>query len=301
MYNKILVPLDGSATAEKVLPYARYLAGKFNVPAELLGVIDVGEMAAHLSADRAVHLERIVSDATASAEEYLRGVAATFAANNIRYTVERGRPEDTIIEKAAGDRGMLLAMATHGRSGLNRFMLGSVAEKVLRGTANPLLLVRATEEAKSAGEATLKSIIVPLDGSELAEGALPAVAELAKKLGAGVELFRAYHIPYNVYAGGEGYAVIDYDELIAGVRQEATEYLDKKVAELKNLGVTKVDRLAKEGIAGDEIIGLGRERPHALIAMSSHGRSGVRRWMLGSVAENVVRHSVAPVLVMRAG
>ena len=86
-------------------------------------------------------------------------------------------------------------MATHGRSGLNRFLLGSVAEKVLRGTVNPLLLVRATGEAKSDGEATLKSIIVPLDGSELAESVLPMVAGVAKKLDLEVVLFRAYHIP----------------------------------------------------------------------------------------------------------
>ncbi len=196
---------------------------------------------------------------------------------------------------------MLITMSTHSRSGLNRFLLGSIAEKVLRGTVNPLLLVRATEEATSAGEATLKSIIVPLDGSELAESVLPMVAGLAKKLDLETELFRAYHIPYNVYAGDEGFYAGNYEELIAGVRDEASEYLDKKAAELKKLGAAKVSCVTKEGFAGDEIISLGRKTPYNLIAMCSHGRSGVQRWVVGSVAETVVRHSGDPVLITRPG
>jgi nucleotide-binding universal stress UspA family protein len=184
---------------------------------------------------------------------------------------------------------------------LNRFLLGSIAEKVLRGTVNPLLLVRATEEAKLDGEAALRSIIVPLDGSELAESVLPMVAGLAKKLDLEIELFRAYHIPHSVYAGDEGYFSANYDELIAGVRDEASEYLDKKATELKNLGAAKVSCLTKEGFAGDEIISLARKTPDNLIAMCSHGRSGVRRWVLGSVAETVVRHSGDPVLITRPG
>ena len=123
---------------------------------------------------------------------------------------------------------------------------------------------------------------------------------MAKELDLEVVLFRAYHIPYNAYAGDDGYYAVNYDELIASVRDEATEYLDKKVAEMKKLGVAKVSALSKEGFAGDEIIALGRKTPDALIAMCSHGRSGVKRWVLGSVTENVVRHSDDPVLVVRA-
>jgi nucleotide-binding universal stress UspA family protein len=106
--------------------------------------------------------------------------------------VEKGKAEQMIIERAAKDKTTLVTMATHGRSGINRWLLGSVAEKVLRGATNPLLLIRATEEAKTDGEATVKSVVVPLDGSELAESVLPAVADLAKKLS--LEVFRAYNI-----------------------------------------------------------------------------------------------------------
>lgn len=299
MYEAMLVPLDGSKTAEKVLPYARYLAGKFKVPVELLAIVDVVEIASHMTSEKVHFLDTIIEDAVQHSTTYLRGVATTIAGTNVRCSVEKGRAEDTIIEKAATDKTMLITMATHGRSGLNRFLLGSIAEKVLRGTVNPLLLIRAGDE-KSQGEAMLKSIIVPLDGSELAEAVLPIVADMAKKLDLEVELFRTYHVPYNVYSGDEGLYAVNYEELLAGLRDEAAEYLEKKAADLKRLGVAKVQCITKEGLAADEIISLGRKTPDNLIAMSSHGRSGVRRWVLGSVTELVVRHSGDPVLVIRS-
>jgi len=83
------------------------------------------------------------------------------------------------------------------------------------------------------------------------------------------------------------------------VRDETNDYLEKKAAELKKLGVEKVSAVSKEGFAGDEILAIGRKTPNALIAMSSHGRSGVRRWVLGSVTENVVRHGDNPMLIFR--
>jgi nucleotide-binding universal stress UspA family protein len=190
-------------------------------------------------------------------------------------------------------------MATHGRSGVHRWLLGSVTEKVLRHTTNPLLLVRALEEAKTAGQEIFKSVLVPLDGSELAEAILPRVATLAKKLDLAIVLFRAYNIPYNLYAAEDGYTAINFTEILEQVRGEAREYLETKVAELKKLGVEKVSYVAKEGLGADEIIKMAGETPDNLIAMCSHGRSGVKRWVLGSVTENVVRHSGDPVLVVR--
>ncbi|MGZ8531534.1 MAG: universal stress protein, partial [Candidatus Binatia bacterium] len=274
MYSKILVPLDGSKTAEKVLPYARHLAGKFKIPVELLAVLDIAEMATHISAERARHLDTMIEDGMRASTTYLRGIATTFPEGNVTCTVEKDRAEEAIIGNAGADGGTLIAMATHGRSGMDRFLLGSVAEKVLRGSANPLVLVRAKEEAKTSGEAPFKSIIVPLDGSELAESVIPLAVTMAQKLDLEVVLFRAYHMPYNAYGGDDGY-MVNYDELIDSVRDEAKEYLDKKVAEVTKHGVAKVSVLSKEGFAGDEIIALGHKTPDGLIAMCSHGRSGV--------------------------
>ena len=298
MFSRILIPLDGSKTAEKVLPYARFFAGTLKLPVELLAVVDIVEMATHISADRARHLDTMIEDSVRNSEQYLSGVAGTFPGANTKCTVEKGKAEQVIIETAAADKGTLIAMATHGRSGINRWLLGSVAEKVLRGTANPLLLVRATEEEKA--EATLKSIVVPLDGSELAESVLPTVAELAKTLKLEVVLFRAYSIPYSAYSSAEGYYAVDYEELLKAMREEAVDYLEKKTEAVKKLGIDKVSCVAKEGFAADEIISLSRKSPDNLIAMCTHGRSGVKRWVLGSVTETVVRHSADPVLVIRA-
>jgi nucleotide-binding universal stress UspA family protein len=299
MFTRMLIPLDGSKTAEKVLPYARFVAGALKLPVELLAVADIGEMATHISADRARHLDTLIEDSVRNSEQYLRGVAGTFPGGT-KCTVEKGKAEQVIIETAAADKGTIITMATHGRSGINRWLLGSIAEKVLRGATNPLLLVRATEEAKAESVATLKSIVVSLDGSELAESVLPTVAELAKTLKLEVVLFRAYNIPTSAYAGGEDYYASNYEELLTAMREEAVDYLEKKTEGVKKLGIANVSYIAKEGFAADEIISLSRKSPDNLIAMCTHGRSGVKRWMLGSVTETVVRHSADPVLVIRA-
>ena len=298
MFTRILIPLDGSKTAEKVLPYARFLAEALKLPIELLAVVDIAEMAAHISAERARHLDTMIEDSARSSEQYLKRVAGMFPGANTKCTVEKGKAEQAIIETAAVDKGALVTMATHGRSGMNRWLLGSVAEKVLRGGTNPLLLVRATEEAKA--EATLKSIVVPLDGSELAESVLPTVAELAKTLKLAVVLFRAYNIPTSAYASGEGYYAVNYEELLTAMREEAVDYLEKRTEAVKKLGIANVSYVAQEGFAADEIISLARKSQDNLIAMCTHGRSGVKRWMLGSITETVVRHSSDPVLVIRA-
>ena len=301
MYSKILVPLDGSKTAEKVLPYARYLASRFKIPVELLAVVDIAEIVSQIASEKPRFLDTFFDDAMQRFTSYLSAVATSFTNANVKYSVEKGKAEEAIVERAATDKATLIAMATHGRSGLNRFLLGSVAEKVLRGTVNPLLLIRPAKEAKSEGEAALKSILVPLDGSDLGERVLPLVSDMAQKLSLEVELLRAYHVPYGVYSGDDVFYALNFEELLAGARIEAAEYLAKKAADLKRLGVGKVTCVAKEGLAADEIISLGRKKPDSLIAMSSHGRSGVRRWVLGSVAETVVRHSSNPVLIIRPG
>ena len=298
MYSKILIPLDGSRTAETILPYARYLAGKLKIPVHLMTVIDIAAMALHSSSEKKWFIDRMVDDGRRSGETYLHRLAATFPGTAVRYTVDMGQAADAIIENAASDPAMLIAMATHGRSGLDRYLLGSVAEKVLRGADNPLLLVRAGAEA-AADEVGFRTIVVPLDGSELAETILPMVAGLAKKLDSEVTLFRAYRIPAGISKGDAVVSAEAYADMLDGLREEAAEYLDSKAAEVRRLGVESVSPLGKEGFAADEIIGLGSDKPTALIAMVSHGRSGVKRWLLGSVAETVVRHAAGAVLVAR--
>ena len=191
-------------------------------------------------------------------------------------------------------------MATRGRSGIHRWLMGSVAEKVLRGATNPLLLVRGDEEGKSDGAATLKSIVVPLDGSKLAEIALPRAVDLAKKLSLEIVLTRAYQIPLSTYGVADAAYIPNPNALMNVVKEEAGAYLETKVNELRQNGVEKVSSILLLGSGADEIIDLARTTPDNLIAMCTHGRSGVKRWALGSVTEKVVRHSGDPVLVVRA-
>ena len=301
MYSKIVVPLDGSPAAECALPWVRTLARRLALPVTLFSVVDLREISRDVTAaDGLLFLDRMVEDESRRMTDYVNQTAKSLGAVALVTQSDKGAAE-TIVETAAADKNSLIVMATHGRSGLNRFLLGSTAEKVLRASNNPVLLVKATETAVGAGEAALTSIVVPLDGSELAERVLPAVTELAQKLALEVILMRAYAIPYGAYSAGEGfYDPVHLETLLTMVKQEALEYLEKKVAELKRQGLSKVSFVAKEGLSADEIIKFARETPANLIAMSSHGRSGVKRLVLGSVTETVVRHSGDPVLVLRA-
>lgn len=298
MYSKMLIPLDGSRTAEKVLPFARALATKLKIPIELLGVVDISIMVAHIAADKARYLDTLIAQGERSSRIYLKEIADRLSGLSVTCTVERGRPAEAIIERAAADKGTLITMATHGRSGINRWLLGSVAEKVLRGTANPLFLVRGNEEGTADGSPAMKSIIIPLDGSELAESVLPTGAAIAKMLGLEVVLCRAYELPASAYYGAEDY-LPNYDALKAQVQEEARSYLEQKVEALKAMGLAKVSSVVMEGSGADEIVHFAQTHPDSLVAMCTHGRSGVKRWVLGSVTEKVVRHSGDPVLVVR--
>ena len=159
-----------------------------------------------------------------------------------------------------------------------------------------MLLVRATEETRTIEAVALKSILVPLDGPELAEGVLPHVAELAKKMNFETVLLRVYSLPTT--CSGEGYWV---DDKIWGlIEDEAKDYLEKKVEQLKREGLTEVKSVVLGGFAAAAIIDLAQKTPQTLVAMCTHGRTGMGRWVLGNVTERVVRHSGDPVLVIRA-
>ena len=300
MYTRMLIPLDGSKLAENVLPYARALAGALDLRIELLSVVDLMDFARTTHAGHVRDFDPIIEAAVREGEQYLEGVARSFTGRKVTCVVEQGQADQIIIEKAAGDKETLIGMATRGRSGIHRWLMGSVAEKVLRGATNPLLLVRGDEEGKSDGAATLKSIVVPLDGSKLAETVLPRAVELAKKLSLEIVLTRAYQIPLSTYGGAETAYIPNPNALMNVVKEEAGAYLEAKVDELRQNGVEKVSSILLLGSGADEIIDLARTTPDNLIAMCTHGRSGVKRWALGSVTEKVVRHSGDPVLVVRA-
>jgi nucleotide-binding universal stress UspA family protein len=296
MYTRIVIPLDRSKTAERVLPYARVVAENLKIPVELVTVIDITAIAKRVAAEDARYLDTIIAEEEHGSDAYLRKMARGIGAQ-VACVVRRGNPADVILERALAAEGSLIAMATHGRSGFNRWWLGSVAEEVLRRSSNPVLLIRGDEETAGAVE-MIDSIVIPLDGSELSESVLPTAVKLAKALDLEVILFRAYELPASAYYGSEDY-LPNYDQLKEQVKQQVQNYLDDKIANLKAAGVARLSSAVAEGSGPKEIISYARKTPKNIVAMCTHGRSGVKRWVLGSVTEQVVRHSGDPVLVVR--
>lgn len=298
MFTRILIPLDGSRTAEAALPYARALAESLKIPLEFLGVVDISSAAARAVAGKARYLGTLIDEGERSNEGYLHRVAAKTAGVESRCSVERGKPADVIVRRAADDKGVLITMATHGRTGVSRWLLGSVAEKVLRTVDNPLLLVRGGVGVTESSQVSLKSIIVPLDGSMLAESVLPAAVAFAGCFEVELLLFRAYELPASAYYGKEDH-LPDYEAMKDKIREGAQQYLDAKAQALKARGFTRVRTALAEGPGAQEVIRIAREHADSMVAMCTHGRSGVKRWLIGSVTEKVVRHSENPVLVIR--
>lgn len=287
MYSKILVPLDGSSLAEQILPYVRMIVDTYGVPVELLRVNDPDRRAEFLPPP--------------TPGKYLKGIAAASLPASFRVdcTEASGKPAEVIVERAKGDRGCLIAMATHGLSGARRWLLGSVASRVAHTTTNPLLFIRPLEGQQATAQIELKVVFVPLDGSGLAEKILPDVITLARKMRLEVHLVRIYALPADAYVVGDGVYMQALTQQREAMKAEVETYLEGKVEELRAEGLDQVLSTAIEGDPAGEIIDLACRTPNNLVAMSSHGRSGIKQWVLGSVAEKVIHHSRDPVLVIR--
>jgi nucleotide-binding universal stress UspA family protein len=292
MYRKILVPLDGSKLSAGVLPYVRWLAAALNLPVEFLHVNDPARLAPY--------------SPPMQGGDYLAKVAESFSGiTNVRCTIELGNPAAVIINLASAEPGTLVAMATHGYSGAARWLLGSVAEKVLHALTSDLLLVRPGG-ADESGAAEMKTVLVPLDRSEPAEEVLPTVSELANLLDLEVLLV---HVTRHVYAGPPDAfvpvfgAIPNLKELWERDKEEGNKYLSEKAEQLRARGMAHLStRLIEGGVDGaaGEIVEAALKISGSLIAMTSNGQSGIGRWLIGSVTQRVVQHSKSPVLVVRA-
>ena len=183
-------------------------------------------------------------------------------------------------------------MSTHGRSGVSRWALGSVTDKVLHGTHRPLLVVRPTSSESQTPE--IKQIMVPLDGSELSASILPFVEEFAATLNASLLL----HAVVHMYPGSEMITPATgalLEELVAAFKSR----LGETKARIQSRSDLEVVSLVTAGPTVDTIVWTAREERVDLIAIATHGRSGIGRWVLGSVADGVVRRSHLPCLVVR--
>ncbi len=302
MYRKILIPLDGSSLAERVLAHVELMFSPKKVEIYLLRVVTLygyrdvlrPDMVAEL-APPALDVDKLYEDA----REYLRLKKGEL--REMGYTVythvTAGDVAATICEFADAQDVDLIAMTTHGYSGLTRWLIGSVADRVVRSAERPVLLVRPSMERPT--ETELRQILVPLDGSELAEQALPHAVALAKENDATILLVQAILpleelVLYMPLGAPEFLSDISTEEL----KQQAEKYLKQVQDRLQAEGVAS-EIAVVEGRPADVIVDLAERESVGLIVMSTHGRSGLGRWVFGSVADKVLHSASRPLLLVR--
>lgn len=276
MFERILAPLDGSMTAEAILPHLRRFSARHQSEIILVKVLSVPLGAEPIDAPV------VLSDLLQDAEGYLREHVEKFREDgiNARWVVRVGPAAETIVDLAAEEGVSLIALTTHGRSGLARWLLGSVSEKVVRASRVPVYLVRSF--AKAAEEPKAKWILVPLDGTAAAAEILPNARELALVLGAGL-------MALQVIEGREPAPLEELPDPLPAL----------EVAELARAGISVVT-VVRTGDPAAEILATCKDHPIALIAMSRHRRSGLARWFLGSVVEKVLRAAPIPMFIFPA-
>ena len=205
--------------------------------------------------------------------------------------VRLGKPADEVLAYAESADMDLIIIATHGRSGIARWRLGSVADVIVRHAPCPTIVIGPNVEVDLAPY-NLNRILVPLDGSALAETALPLAAWIARLSDAEVDLVRSISLAPVAYDDTMG-GVYPID-LLTAMEDAARIYLDRMAGVVGG----KVRTSLLIGGAGDQILEYLKESPADLIIMAAHGRAGVKRLVLGSVTDRVL-HGPAPVLVLR--
>jgi nucleotide-binding universal stress UspA family protein len=285
MNQRILVPLDGSLTSEAILPQVVRLAAR-----EESEVILVRAEHPIVTENYAL----IAEAAMDGAKEYLLGIQGRLAPHRIRTrTLEQmGAPADVILRAAAEERVSMIALATHGRTGVSRLILGSVAEQVLRLSPVPVLVLRpfsSYEIAKTSRpeDEPLRKILVAVDGSELQPAVAPHALAFAKLFDARVVLLRVL-APIT----GNARTTADDEEI-----ENARHALREAAFKFSAAGVACLT-LLEEGEAAPKILGIAREHDIDLIAMSTHARRGLSRLVSGSVTEKVLREATVPMLVV---
>lgn len=287
MFNRILVPLDGSPAAAAALPAARTIACAVDASIELVRVIepsrDAEESREMLAA--AQHNVWAVSD------ELVRGGV------RVSTDVRSGEPGDAIVEAAKSAGADLIVMATHGRSGLQRAIVGSVTQRVLGKSPVPVVVLKPGGKRMTG----LSRMLVALDGTAGGALALAAAVGLARAARAHIELLQVVPpLPMWMYGGGEGFAPAAFidPEWEEAALASALTYVNSIATRLRGSGLNVAAQSVKGPVA-DAIERVADELDVDLIVMSTHALTGPARAVLGSVADEVVRTSNRPVLLMR--
>lgn len=287
-YKKILVPLDGSELAEKALPYTNTIAKIKNSEVVLFAV------SITTPGSRRARLLKTYIDVNAKSLK-TKGIKVSAA-------VAYGDVAEEIIEYANKNKVDLIVISTHGYSGIKRWILGSVTQKVLYGTCTPVLLIKS--KSPEIPKVEFKKILLPIDGSSFSEATFPHVESLTRDTNAEVILIQVSEPPVVPSYGNrpinptwEKYR----DTLWTESQKQASEYLEEVKSNLSKRGI-KIKSQVIEGKIGEtahNIMQLARKKNVDLIVIATHGRTGISRWVYGSVATRIVEESVQPVLLIR--
>jgi len=308
MTRTILVPLDGSPFSEHALPLAAQLARRAGARLHLLHVLPFR------SEDHADLLTSSAGPVLSAGllrrqRAYLDGVAARLG-DQAALTADliEGEVAQTIRAAVSAVAADLVVMTTHGRGPLQRLWLGSVADALLRDLSVPLLLVRPTEDAPDwKGEPGIRHLLVPLDGSPLAEQVIEPAVQIGTLMQADYTLLRVVAPAASLISpidGGTlgemtGAWVALLNEATERHRQLAVDYLEKTAAPLRARRLAVQTRVVVDTSAATAILEAARPPGIDGVALATHGRHGLPRLVLGSVADKIIRAAALPVLVYR--
>ena len=289
-FNKILLPLDGSELAEKALAPAVALAEAFSAEIILLRV--VVPLALKLDPDL---YQRVIDGGQMEANIYLNSIQhrSIFSTVSVESVTVVCKAAESIIDYAQENEIDLVAMSSHGRSGMSRWVFGSVAEKVLHKATCSLFIVHLQVDTEPFAH---KRILVPLDGSLRAERALKPARKLAESLAAELVLLRVTGMPQMPLDVIDGWPGVESAMKIA--EQEAKLYLNCTQESVQN-GRVQISTLVAESPVAESIVDTAAQLPADLIVMASHDRSSVDRWLFGSVTEKTLRGGHCNTLIIQ--
>jgi nucleotide-binding universal stress UspA family protein len=300
-FRTILVPLDGSLLAEQALPLARRIAERAGSKLRLALVHQIP--LPPLDGSGAKLFTSIELASRKAERSYLRALQARLRDQGVRLAsaVSLTGAVGPALAQYVQDLGIdLVVMATHGRGGIRRAWLGSIADYMVRHLQVPILLVRPSEQG-AAPEPTrgADQILVPLDGSPLAEEALEPAAELARAWGAELTLLQVVYPVVFMSDEMLGFTAPYDEDLTARLRTQAEDHIRGQAERLRGQGLRATGVAVIGWSAADSILQAARPDRVAAIAIATHGRGGIQRLALGSVADKLVRAAEVPVLVHR--
>lgn len=286
-YRRVLVPLDGSEIAERAIPYAKTIA-KTKGSELILFTVSIASVE-RLDRPMKAYLELNAKELQS------QGIKASTA-------IAYGNVADEIVSFADKSNIDLIIISTHGYSGIKRWVLGSVARNVLYGTCAQVLLIKS--EAPKVSQAELKKLLLPLDGSPFAEAPIPSIEELTKGTKIEVVLTTVSEPPLVPSYGDRPINPTwkkHRDALWAETQKQASEYLNKVKSKLGGKGLKVKSKVipGELGRVAESIMQAAQKEKVDLIVMTTHGRSGVSRWVYGGVANRIVEQSAQPVLLIR--